>query len=75
MAVQFKLDWEKSLAALVYLASKELPEFDKYKACKLIFLADKYHLVQYARPITGDFYFAVSVWSDSFSSTQSNQSL
>ena len=59
MAVQFKLDWEKSLAALVYLASKELPEFDKYKACKLIFLADKYHLVQYARPITGDFYFAV----------------
>ena len=59
MPVQFTIDWEKSLAALVYLASKNLPEFDKYKACKLIFLADKYHLVQYARPITGDVYFAV----------------
>jgi uncharacterized phage-associated protein len=60
MAVRFTIDWEKSLAALVYLSSKGLPEFDKYKACKLIFLADKYHLVQHARPITGDFYFAVA---------------
>jgi len=59
MPVQFKIDWEKTLAALVYLASKELPEFDKYKACKLIFLADKYHLVHFARPITGDSYYAV----------------
>ena len=59
MPVQFNIDWEKALAALVYLASKELPEFDKYKACKLIFLADKYHLVRFARPITGDEYYAV----------------
>lgn len=59
MPVRFEIDWEKSLAALVYLASKDLPEFDKYKACKLVFLSDKYHLVRFARPITGDAYYAV----------------
>jgi uncharacterized phage-associated protein len=59
MPVGFNIDWEKSLAALVYLASKNLPELDKYKACKLIFLSDKYHLVRFGRPITGDTYFAV----------------
>lgn len=59
MPVEFILDWDKSIAALVYLASKGLPEFDRYKACKLLFLADKYHLARYARPITGDAYFAV----------------
>jgi uncharacterized phage-associated protein len=59
MPISFQFDWERALAALAYLASKNLPEFDKYKSCKLIFLADKYHLVRYARPITGDEYFAV----------------
>lgn len=59
MTIQFDIDWEKALAAVVYLASKRLPEFDKYKASKLIFLADKYHLVKFARPITGDVYFAL----------------
>src|SRR5260370_11079880 len=29
-------------------------EVTKYKICKLLFLADKYHLVRYGRPITGD---------------------
>jgi uncharacterized phage-associated protein len=59
MTIKFQFEWEKALAALAYLASKNLPEFDKYKSCKLLFLADKYHLVKYARPITGDEYFAV----------------
>lgn len=54
MAVTFEFDQEKTVAAVVYLASKGLPGLTKYKVCKLLFLADKYHLVRYGRPITGD---------------------
>lgn len=58
MAVAFTFDFKKAKAILLYLASKGLPEFTKGKACKLIFLADKQHLVKHARPITGDWYYA-----------------
>ncbi len=60
MPVQFKLDWEKAIAALTYLASQNMPELSKGKLCKLLFLADKYHLVRFGRPITGDSYWAVN---------------
>ena len=59
MAVAFTFDFEKARAALLYLALKNLPEFDKGKACKLLFLVDKLHLVRYGRPITGDRYWAL----------------
>jgi antitoxin SocA-like protein len=59
MAVDFPFDFEKSLEALVYLAARNIDAFDEYKACKLIFLADKLHLVQHGRPITGDQHFAL----------------
>jgi uncharacterized phage-associated protein len=59
MPVEFQFDFDKSKAAFVYLASKEVPALDTYKVCKLLFLADKYHLVKYGRPITGDKYCAL----------------
>jgi uncharacterized phage-associated protein len=61
MSVSFVYDFDKALAALVYLASnaETVPAFDKYKAGKLLFLADKHHLVRYGRPILGDYYRAL----------------
>lgn len=61
MPVSFEFDSEKAIAAIAYLASKneDVPELDKYKAAKLFFLADKYHLVRYGRPISGDDYRAL----------------
>jgi uncharacterized phage-associated protein len=59
MTVGFAFDFERALAAMVYLASKRPPNLDKYKLCKLIFLADKYHLVRFSRPITGDHFCAM----------------
>lgn len=59
MAVQFEFDFDKALAALAYLASRDVPALDVYKLHKLLFLADKYHLVRYGRPITGDQYVAM----------------
>src|SRR5947209_669995 len=55
-SVEFNFEFEKFLAALHYLAVRQVPELDKYKVCKLFFLADKYHLVRFGRPILGDRY-------------------
>lgn len=55
-SVEFDFDFDKFLAAVHYLAAKKVPQLDKYKACKLLFLADKNHLVRYGRPIIGDRY-------------------
>ena len=54
--VRFEFDFEKALAALVYLAKRRKGGLDIYSVCKLLFLADKYHLVKYSRPITGNHY-------------------
>lgn len=54
MPVSFQFELDKAVAAVAYLASRGIPELDKYKIAKLIFLADKAHLVRFGRPITGD---------------------
>ena len=59
MPVRFAFQFSKAHAAFLYLASKGLPEFTKGKACKLLFLADKHHLVRNGRPVTGDRYAAM----------------
>jgi uncharacterized phage-associated protein len=61
MTVSFVYDFDKALTALVYLASKPeaVPALDKYKAGKVLLLAEKYHLVRYGRPILGDYYRAL----------------
>ena len=59
MDVIFDFDPQRTLAAVAYIASKNPPNFDKYRVCKLIFLSDKRHLVRYGRPITGDTYYAL----------------
>jgi len=54
MSVQFSFDFDRSLAAMVYIASKPVTSLDTYKLCKLVFLSDKLHTVRFGRPITGD---------------------
>lgn len=57
--VDFQFDFDKFLAAVHYIASRSVPELAKYKICKLLFFADKYHLLRYGRPIIGDRYCAL----------------
>lgn len=59
MSIEFTFDMDKTREALAYLASESPGGLDTYTACKLLFLADKYHLVRYGRTITGDRYFAM----------------
>jgi len=54
MPVRFTLDADKVVAAIVVLAESGIRDLTKYKICKLLFLADKHHLVRYGRPVTGD---------------------
>lgn len=51
-------DAEKTAEVLLFLAAK-VPKFDQYKACKMLFLSDKKHLVRFGRTITGDSYDAL----------------
>src|SRR5438552_3868866 len=59
MPVEFQFDFPRTLAAITYIASKDIPDLTTYKILKIIFLADKTHLTKYGRPITGDRYCAL----------------
>jgi len=51
-----RFDEEKSLAVLLYLAKKSGGNIDLYKLVKLVYFADKTHLHEWGRTITGDQY-------------------
>lgn len=59
MTLHFEYDFEATKAALLYLAAQRLPNFDKYRALKLLFLADREHLLRFGRTVTGDSYSAL----------------
>jgi uncharacterized phage-associated protein len=55
---------QKALTAILYVAHeliKKTPEkrADLYKLQKVLYFADKNHMAEYGRPITGDFYVAM----------------
>jgi uncharacterized phage-associated protein len=56
--ITFRFDPEKFANALAFLA-KRVRDLDKFKAAKLLYFADKYHLVRYGRPIIGDRYHSL----------------
>ena len=56
MNVQF--DKEKSLNALLYVANR-VQRKDYHKIFKIIYFADRQHLADWGRPITGDTYIAM----------------
>ena len=59
MSVEFQFDFPRVLAAVTYIASKKIPDLTMYKILKILFLADKNHLVRYGRTLTGDKYCAL----------------
>lgn len=54
--IRFKFKIDKFIACIAIFAKENLPDLDKLKAVKLIYLADKYHLTRYGKPIVGDTY-------------------
>lgn len=56
--ITFTFKPEKFASSVAYLVENK-PGLTKKQICKLIFLADKKHLLQYGRTITGDRYYAL----------------
>lgn len=56
--IRFRFDREKLVAVLTLFASR-MKDVDVLKASKLLYYADKRHLLRYGRPITGDDYFGM----------------
>ncbi|HSY52167.1 MAG TPA: Panacea domain-containing protein [Thermoanaerobaculia bacterium] len=54
--IRFRFAPEKLVQALVFFARRGVRDLDKMKAAKLLFHADKYHLLKYGRPVIGDQY-------------------
>jgi uncharacterized phage-associated protein len=49
----------KTIVDVIYYILSKIKKADKLKIIKLIYLADKYHLVKYGRTITEDDYYAM----------------
>lgn len=54
----FQIDIEKAKAVVLYIAGK-LGETDFHRVFKILYFAEKEHLVKYGRPIVGDTYYAM----------------
>ncbi|MFC1612339.1 Panacea domain-containing protein [Patescibacteria group bacterium] len=59
MKTLIKFDYQKAIQAINYFAKEEGGKIDKLKLLKLIWLADRYHLRKYGRPIVNDTYWAM----------------
>jgi uncharacterized phage-associated protein len=57
--IRFKYHIEKFIKAVAYLSYRGVPDLDRLKIAKLVYFADKYHLVEFGRPIIGDTYNAL----------------
>jgi uncharacterized phage-associated protein len=54
----FQIDIEKAKAVVLYIAG-QLGETDFHRVFKILYFAEKEHLVNYGRPIVGDTYYAM----------------
>ncbi len=62
MDVLFEFDIDKAVAATVYIATRDPKpmELTQAKLFKMLYLADRDHLVRFGRPIIGDVYHAMA---------------
>lgn len=55
----FNINYKKCIEIVLYIIDKLNGEVNKYNLMKIVFEADKYHLNNYARPVSGDTYIAM----------------
>lgn len=56
--IEFAFNADKAVAVVAYLAT-QVPSLDRFKIAKLVYLADRLHVVRYGRPIVGGHYYAL----------------
>lgn len=57
--IRFRFDPEKLVQAIAYLSAHGVRQLSKLKLTKLLYFADKYHLLRFGRPILGDRYYCL----------------
>lgn len=57
----FRFSLDKVINALAFFAEQGVKDLTTLKAAKLLYLADRHHLLHYGRPITGDRYVAMDL--------------
>ena len=57
--ITFRFKLEKLVNALALFSEAHVVDLTKLKAAKLLYFADKTHLIKYGRPILGDVYFCL----------------
>lgn len=56
--IKFTMNWDKAIEAIVWLARRR-PGIGHFHIAKILYFADKAHLLKYGRPIIGDSYIAM----------------
>jgi uncharacterized phage-associated protein len=59
VSIRFQFSPSKLVQAIAYFAWKNVPKLTKLKTVKLLYFADKHHLLKHGRPILGDVYFCM----------------
>jgi uncharacterized phage-associated protein len=57
--IKFRFNLDKLVHSLAFFADRRVRNLTKLKAAKLLYFADKQHLLRYGRPILGDIYFCL----------------
>jgi uncharacterized phage-associated protein len=57
--IKFAFDTEKAKQVILWILCRNNGSMDKLQLVKLIFFADREHLIKYGRPIVGGSYFAM----------------
>ena len=57
--IQFEFSLEKLIHAIAFFSQKGIHDLTKLKVAKLLYFADKKHLLEFGSPIIGDVYFCM----------------
>jgi uncharacterized phage-associated protein len=57
--IKFEFNLDKLIHAIAFFSASEIQDLTKLKVAKLLYFADKAHLLEYGAPILGDVYFCM----------------
>jgi uncharacterized phage-associated protein len=57
--IKFEFNLEKLIHAIAFFSQKDIHDLTKLKVAKLLYFADKKHLLEFGAPIIGDVYFCM----------------
>lgn len=75
-SLTFEFSLEKLVQAIAFFSKVGVPDLTKLKIAKLLYFADKEHLLEYGRPIIGDVYWCMD-WGPvpSFALNEMNEAI